>query len=227
MPLETADLLSILRLDLDDPEMPGNGDDSDCLWSDAELTRYLADAQEILCTKADVLFDQSTFTITTAAGGDGLYAWDESITKIRKGIVTGQRVLEVLSVSDIMRKFNVTDLGWTLTDWEESVGDPKYIVTDYEVGFVRLVPIPVQIETIKLHVYRLPTDSAVMEIPERYRRELLLYAKYKAFDKHDADVHNENNALKYKGLWEQSLTAIAKEEKRRNKGLQVVSYGGI
>ena len=227
MPLETADLLAILREDLDDPEMPGNGDDSDCLWSDSELTRYLAEAQEIVCSKADVLFDQTTFTITTAADGDGLYAWDPGITKIRKGIVTGQRVLDVLSVSEINRKFNVTDLGWTLTDWEESEGDPKYIVTDYEVGYVRLVPIPVQAETIKLHVYRLPTDSAVMEIPERYRRELLLFAKYKAYDKNDADVHNGNLALKYKGEWKQALNELTKEEKRRNKGAQVVAYGGL
>jgi hypothetical protein len=228
MPLDTATLLATLRRDLDDPEMPGAGDDSDSLWSDVELTDYLAEAQEIACTKADILFDQSTFTITTVADGDGLYAWDELITKIRKGIVTGQRVLTVMSVSDIARKFDVTDLGWTVTDWEDSVGDPQYIVTDYEVGYVRLVPIPVTAdEVIKLHVYRLPADNAVMEIPNKYRRELLLYAKYKAYDKHDADVHNETLAVKYKALWEQALIEMKHEEKRRNKGLQVVAYGGI
>lgn len=225
MPISTSDLIGYFRLDEDDPEMPGSGDDSDSLWSDAELTRYFAEAQNILCRKNDVLFDLS-FDITTEAG-TGLYALNQSITKVRRGVISGSRTLEALNMSELKRKFSVNDMGWDLGNWEDAEGDPQYIVTDYATGYVLLVPKPVQIEVIKLHAYRLPTNSAVMEVPDRWRMDLLLYAKYKAYDKNDSDTHNEKKALKYKGLWEQKLVELDHEEKRRNKSARVVAYGGL
>lgn len=231
MPLSTANLITTLRLDLEDPEMPGSGDDSDSLWSDAEFTAWLAEAQEKLCKKLDVLFDSSTFTIVTdGAQTDGLYALDDSVTKIRSARVAGSRSISVVSIDELERQFSTYDLGWYTEDWQDLTGEPKYLITDFASGYARLVPIPdadTAPETIALGVYRLPTDSNVMEIPNRYRRELLLFAKYKAYDKNDSDVHNEKLAMKYKGEWENALIELGFEEKRRNKNVMTTGYGGI
>ena len=229
MPLSTSDLIDILRLDLDDPEMPGGGDDSDCLWLDSELTRFLAGAQEIVCRKLDLLFDSSTYTITTdALQVDGLYDLDDDITKVRSARVAGARTLNVVSIAELERQYSTYDLGWYTENWEEVTGEPKYLVTDYAVGKARLVPIPDgDAEVIQLGVYRMPVDSTVMEVPNRYRREMLLYAKYKAYDKNDSDVHNEKLALKFKAEWEHALLELDREQKIRVKNKQTTSYGGI
>lgn len=231
MPLSTANLIAILRTDLDDPEMPGGGDDSDCLWLDAEFTQWLAEAQEKMCRKLDLLFDASSFSITTdAAQTDGLYDLSDDVVKIRSARVAGSRYLNVVSIDELQRQYSTYDLGWYTESWEEVTGEPKFLVTDVAVGKARLVPIPdadSAPEVITLQVYRMPTDSAVMEIPNRYRRELLLFAKYKAYDKNDSDVHNERLALKYKGEWEQILLELGLEEKRRNKNKMTTGYGGI
>jgi len=231
MPLSTTDLIAILRDDLDDPEMPGDGDDSDCLWLDTEFTRWLAEGQEKLCRKLDLLFDASSFSITTdAAITTGLYAISDDITKIRSARVAGSRNITVVSVDELKRQYSTYDLGWYTENWQEVEGEPQFLVTDVASGFVQLVPRPAtgsDGEVINLTVYRMPTDSAAMEVPNRYRRELLLFAKYKAYDKNDSDVHNEKLAMKYKGEWENTLIELALEEKRRNKNRMSTSYGGI
>jgi hypothetical protein len=225
MPLSVDDLVAIFRSDLSDPELPGSGDDSDSLWSDAEITDWLLEAQDELCERVDLLFDATSFSIKTVAG-NGLYAIDDEITKLRRGKVAGGRTLESVSVKELLRRYQPSSFELTVTDWEGVTGDPYYMVTDYELGMVKLVPEPVAIETIELHVYRLPTSSN-LEIPNKYRRSLLHKAKHFAYMKDDVDSQNLTKAGYHEDRWEQSVEKTDRMFKRLNRGPQVVAYGGL
>lgn len=225
MPTSIADLIGIFRSDLSDPELPGSGDDSDSLWSDAEITDWLLEAQEELCERVDLLFDATSFSIKTTIGGD-LYAIDDEITKVRRGKVAGGRKLEAVSVKELLRRYQPSDFELTVTDWESMTGDPYYMVTDYELGMVKLVPEPVAVETIQLHVYRLPT-SANLEIPNKHRRALLHKVKHLAYMKDDVDSQNLSKADFHEARWEAAIEKIDKQFKRLNRGPQVVAYAGL
>jgi hypothetical protein len=210
---------------MSDPELPGDGDDSDSLWLDSEIKDWLAEAQNELCERVDILFDATSYNIATVAG-NSLYALDDEITKIRRGKVAGGRTLEAVSVKELLRRYQPTSYELTITDWEGMVGEPKYIVTDYEVDTVKLVPEPVEIENIELHVYRLP-QSTNMEVPNKYRRDLLHRAKNLAYMKDDVDSQDLNKAAYHEDRWEGAILRIDRMFKRLNRGPQVVAYAGL
>jgi hypothetical protein len=225
MPLSAANLVATFRTDMSDPELPGSGDSSDSLWTDTEILDWLGEAQRELCERVDLLFDATTYELTTA-DGDDLYALDDNILKIRRGKVAGGRTLEAVSVEELLRRYQPTSFELTVTDWEGMQGEPDYIVMDYETGFVKLVPEPVGIEVIELHVYRLPIDDT-MEIPNKHRRELLHKVKHLALMKDDVDSQNLTKADYYEGKWEAAVNKIDKMFKREHRGPQVVAYGGL
>lgn len=225
MPLSADNLVAIFRSDMSDPELPGSGDDSDSLWLDSEIKDWLAEAQRELCERVDILFDAASYNITTVAA-TSLYAVDDEITKIRRGKVAGGRTLEVVSVKELLRRYQPTSYELNVVDWESMTGDPRYIVTDYEQDQVKLVPEPTQIETIELHVYRLPTGDS-MEIPNKYRRELLHRTKHFAYMKDDVDSQDLKKAAFYDDRWELAVNRIDRMFKRLNRGPQVVAYGGL
>lgn len=226
MPLDVTALTAIFRSDMSDPELPGSGDSSDSLWTNAEIADWLGEAQKELCERVDILFDATNYDVTTAAG-DPLYDLDDVIMKIRRGKIAGGRELESVSVKELSRRYQPTNFEVNTTDWEGMVGAPQYIVTDYEVGQIRLVPEPVEIELIELHVYRLPIDDAVMEIPNKYRRKLLHKAKHLAYMKDDVDSQDLKKAAFHDDRWEVAVEEVDRQFKRLNRGPQVVAYGGL
>lgn len=148
MPLSTANLIELFRSEMSDPELPGSGDDSDSLWFDSEITDWLGEAQNELCERVDLLFDRSSFKIDTVEEQD-LYAIDDQITKIRRGVGADGRKLEAISIKELERKYEPNDWDYANDDagilnheWESLIGLPKYIITDFAVGYARLVPIP-------------------------------------------------------------------------------------
>lgn len=232
MALDTDELIAHFRTEMSDPELPGDGDDSDSLWTDAEITEWISEAQKELCQRVDLLFDRSSFKIDTVEQQD-LYALDERITKIRRGIGANNRHLPAVSIAELERRYQDGSVSFDFGNWETAVGDPRYIVTDYATGYARLVPIPpndetqVATEEIKLDVYREPLDPTVLEIPNSHRKKLLHKVKAYAYRKDDVDTNDNGRASVWEGRWEAYVHDLDRQNKRRNRGAQVVKYGGI
>jgi hypothetical protein len=232
MALDTDDLIVLFRSEMSDPELPGDGDDSDSLWSDAEITEWIGEAQKELCQRVDLLFDRSSFKIDTVEQQD-LYALDERITKVRRGVGPNGRHLDAISIAELERRYQNGTITIDFGNWETAEGDPRYIVTDYAIGFARLVPIPpnvegeVATEEIKLDVYREPMDPTVLEIPNSHRKMLLYKVKAYAYRKDDIDTNDTGRSDVWDGRWEAALHDIDRRFKRKNRGAQVVQYGGI
>lgn len=218
MALDLEDLLARLRIDLSDPELPGAEDDpdnpdSDSLWSTADLIDGLDQAQKEYAEETLAFFDSTSYTPTVTAGNP-LVALDERIIDIRFGeLSTAQSRVVPRTMADIEREYGIT--------WTSQTGSPKYLVTDYAVGYGRLYPAPVEDDTLTLYVYRYPlTDLECihdsLEVrTDQHKRGLLLRAMELAYSNYDAESRDDNRASEYADRWQRFLDQ-AKSRIRKN-----------
>lgn len=235
MPIDVTYLVETLREDLVDPELPGGsgaGSDEDSLWSNTEFLRYLNEAQEEFCRRVDALPDASRFSSVVTAD-DPWVKVDERITKIRKGrLDTLKTNLIPITLKEIEEGVNANDYGsFTInTNWEERTGTPQYVITDLEHGKGRLVPIPTADDVISWSVYRMPkvslVDGGVLEIENKHRMGLLLYAKYKAYSKHDTETRQESKAEAFETKWDDFIGRADHETKKKRRRAQSMPIGG-
>lgn len=229
----TEELLARLRVDLDDPQLPGTGGtpDEDSLWSDAELFQYIDEAQKEFAQRTFALPDASTYTTAVTA----LNAWvllDENIVEIRDGfLTTASTFITPVTLEDINTLAGESDYGLVSTkQWRNDTGTPRHVITDWEAGKGRLYPTPVASDTIEWSVYRLPAtiedDSTDPEIESQYHYKLLTYAKMRAYMKQDAEVFDPNKARDYEMAWEQILAEADSRQKIKRRTVRNVKYGG-
>lgn len=231
-----AQLLAQLRLDLEDPELPGTGatPDSDSLWSNAELLHYIDEAQKVFAEKTWCLPDATNFTSKISVGQKWVER-DPLIVRIRSGwLQTAGREITPTNLVDIERGYSSNDYGLSSSNaWRTATGTPCKVVEDIDVGNSRLVPIPTAADTIEWAVYRLPLEvidstGASLEIDERYHYELLVWAKRLAFMKQDAETQDLTRQRAMEQDWEGRVIPEASTYFRlKYRKLGTTSYGGI
>lgn len=235
----TADELAVLfRFAVDD------NDPDDPLWSDTELNSYMDGSQKEFARRTDYFSDASTTDIVEIpfVADDVIKALDPRVTKIRyaKLLTNGTKVQPVTYADMDNRITNPSDYNspfefGSILDWEQSTGKPRYIVTDVEINAIQLAPIPVEADTLKLIVYRLPLcditdDQQVLEVVEEdYQRGLLFYMKYLAYMKNDIDTYDER--LQQTALSNhENFIEISKRQIRRlrfGSTIGTVRYAGL
>lgn len=234
MAIDLAYLIETLREDLGDPELPGEGStpDEDSLWSTAELTRYLNDAQDEFCQRINALPDSTRF-VSEVTADDPWVKVDERITLIRKGrLATLRTDLMPVTLKEIEQGVIANDYGkfTTNSDWEDRTGPPKYVITDLEAGKGRLVPIPVAGDAVSWSVYRMPNvsliEGGVLEIENKFRMGLMLKAKALAYGKHDTETRQESKAQTFEGKWEDFIDRSDHDHKRKRRRAQLMPTGG-
>ena len=234
MAIDLAYLLETLREDLGDPLLPGEGStpDEDSLWSTAELTRYLNEAQDEFCQRINALPDSTGF-VSAVTADDPWVKVDERVTMIRKGrLDTLKTDLIPVTLKEIEEGVGANDYGkfTTNSDWEDRVGPPKYVVTDLEAGKGRLVPTPVADDVISWSVYRMPKTSLVdggcFEIENKFRMGLMLKAKALAYGKHDTETRQESKAQGFESKWEDFIDRSDLDHKRKRRRAQSMPTGG-
>lgn len=236
MALETSDIIDLVRLELDDPELPGNGNDSDSLWSNTEIAHYLDEAQREFARETLCLSDFSNFASLTVTASNPWITIDDRIVEIRSAYLNSSgSKLVITTVNEIERgDIGHSDYGMrSLTNtWQSAVGNPQYLITDLEYGRGRLYPIPTVNDSIALSVYREPLEeiegpATDMEIPERFRRALIHKACALAFAKDDAETHNDAAINKRLMLWQKALDEALSFFRKKNRRAPITSYGGI
>lgn len=178
-------LLAQLRIDLDDTE-------EDYLWSDAELTLYINEAQKEAVRRSRLIIDQATPEICTieVTAGTSLYPLSKKII----------RVLGVKPSWDDgrpMRKAVTREKELHNPTWEMDESDtPCEYLLDYQSDHIMLAEKPLSDGTLNLRVYREPladmtASSDEPEIAERYHRKLLHWARHEAYLKPDSDTQDK------------------------------------
>lgn len=236
MAVETQDIFDLLRLLLDDKELPGSGDSSYSLWSNTELFHYIDQAQREFARDTLCLVDASNFNAVTVTQDDAWVDIDPSIVEFKRIYLgsTGDRV-EHLSLIDFEKgDMWHSDYGMNKlnSNWMQTSGTPSIAITDMDIDKLRLYPIPTQADTLNMIVYREPLEeiedaSTDLEIPDRFRRALVWGAAVYAYGRDDVETFNAQaaalNAARFQTAKDEALAFI----RRKTRRAPTTTYGGI
>lgn len=237
MSFTASQLKDQFRLDVDDAEEPGSGDDSDSLWKDSEIYAYMDRAQKEFARLTEIFLDSTTVAITrsTITADDPWATLDSRIIDIvRATLLSNNRKLIVKKVEEMDQGYLSDDYGTVATsNWESNTGEPRYMIPNLEPNKARLVPTPVEDDTLVMTVVRYPKDdvkkaSSVLEVTNtRYQYMLLDAMKWFAYEKQDADVFNLDISQRYQGKFFAQTAEVKNELRRRRRPGRGIVYGGL
>lgn len=219
-----TDLKDTFRIEVDD--LPkDDGDTSACLWSDADIYRYMNSAAAMVARRVRSL--TKNFSLTVTADEPMVKLPPDRILKIHRAyLTTARRDLDPLNLNDDTMR--VKDYGITLrsSHWEVSSGTPTSYVLDYRPGYLRLAPIPTSADTLTLFTTVLPmTLQEGMPVPFTDVEDLdlvLLWMRKLAYDKHDADTFDKQKASDYEAQFYDRVREREPEFRRQTREPGVV-----
>ena len=240
------ELLTQMRRDLDDPEVPGQGDDSLSLFGTEELVGYLNRAVDEACLRGRLLLDSDTPAVCriTLEAGKASYPLDSRVYRVHRArlvnhghvlVKTGRADLDHLYVYDEYDRPVYTHVA----DWEDQDGLPRYFLQDMGANGLRVVPRPTENEvpeTLALTVYRTQLEPLVAykamvqepEIHPLYHYPLLDWVYYLALSKQDADTYDPEKASRNYAAFEARFgprpSAEDLELERKGRPMRVRSH---
>lgn len=228
------ELITRLRRDLDDfggGEAVWELDDSQCLWSNEELTSYLNEAEQEFCRRKPIR-DSSTAAVCSLvfSAGSTSINLDPRILYIRRAKISGEDYP--------LSPTSLKDLDIDLPGWDDLDQDtPTHYLADAGSMTLRLVPAPSAEGTLSLVVDRMPLadmawasrDTVSPEIWSYDHLSLLSWARYLAYTKPDGETLNREQAAIHAAAFEamvgprlstktQGLVAAHADQPHRTRG---------
>lgn len=205
----TADaLITIFRREVDDLPAAGytgsDGSDGDCLWKDAELYTYMTEAADAVASDGLVLSKIVTLAFDAGAETIPLPASVLHINSAR--LVSTNQVLRELNTNEAAQ-LTTTDYGVVRHELFESSGTPKNYTRDYDKRALRLTPTPEAADSLELQctvtlAAPMACGAPIPFTAVKDQRLMLLYMKYLAYDKHDAETFDRNKSASYKAQFD-------------------------
>lgn len=226
--MKRPELLAAFRQDADDEANAH-------LWSDAELLRFLNDAQREACERAHLLRDASTAAVCQVAvvAGTAVYPLSALILRVERA----QLRLDALPLS----VSSTPEMDARAGNWQSWRGRPRWLVVDSDAGSStglsgRLCPTPTEADTLDLVVSRLPlapmnTDDDAPEIGARLHLGLVQWMLHLAYLKRDVETFNETKAALHETIFSQlfgeriDANAQRKQAERRTHTVQFREFG--
>lgn len=206
MPYTVDDLIRQFRSDVyDRPDVDGEGNPRDTLWSHEDVMHYLRTA--LSQWAKDTLAVRYNVTLDVAPGKARYYAGREVIEIARAALVLGSdpaarpRPLAQFNLGDACYADDYGMVYLTTYDIENRQGVPRAITRDYDPTYLRLFPIPTEAGFLHLNlVVYPPLADCGMPLPSDNMQDihlLLLYMKHLAYAKQDADVQDLSRSAEY------------------------------
>lgn len=198
----TDDLAKIFRSEVDDPiALTVAPLDADRLWKDADVYQYMTEAGDAVARFVDGIYKILQLPLTA---GVQLVPLPKHVLHVREArLVTAQLRLKPLNINEAANMagddygIRVQNQFWTMT------GVPRYFVRDYDRRGILLAPIPTSADTIEMQctgTLGAPLQAGMMlpfaEAPDL--RLMLLYMKYLAYRKHDAETYDRELSDSFK-----------------------------
>lgn len=198
---------------------------ADALWSDSEIYEYLNEAAETLASETQGVF--SEFTLPVEA--------DEPFVRLPANRVLDIELAKLVTAKTVLRERNIqrraayNDYGIRSTfNWEDSTGTPREFTLGMRPGYLRLIPIPTEADSLYINATVMPPEvypGAPLPYQERKDRRLLLhYMKFLAYGKHDADAFNPELRDEFYGYFVEGAKARKSELNRRRRTPGVVRF---
>ena len=206
------------------------------LWSSAEVWRYMDDAYTMFVRLTGGVSDVMTFDITA---GEAVTEVSPKIMRYTEATLdsTG-RPLTIINPQDKSRTFT-SDYGQARILFNtKAPGDVRAMVIG---GFrnrsrseVTWIQLPEKDDTATVEVFRLPLEPITAvggqefeDIGEEHHIHLLMWMKYHAYGKQDAETFDRGKRDGYKKDFEQYCALAKAEADRHRHKNRVVSYGGL
>lgn len=215
--MQLQQLITLFRQEAFDTAQP-------YLWSDAELTSYANEAQEMYCRQTAAIRDASSSAAQLAVTANSQWApLDDRVLKIRwaRSALTNKLLL-VKDVADLPE-----------TDRPPVVYAPRFIYMGVEDGKVMFDSIPAVNDTIMLMVERMPMfalqfSADELEITPSHQSMLTHWMMFRAFGKPDSDAYNPARSANERQLFFDTCQfARVDQERLIHTNRRVVSYGGL
>lgn len=197
-------------------------------WSNEELTLFIDQAlKQVYRRIHPVELYEPEFDIGVVAGTH-TYDLDTRILRVE-----GAK-LQVLKKD--LRPIDHQDLWRRYSDWESETGQPEGYLVDYDVGRIRLWPIPVAIDTLQLFVTRLPlkklswkAPDMQVELREEWLYPMLFYAAHLAYLKDETSTYDPNKSNSFLVRFEQEFphTSANSDVMKARTTRRTIKYGGI
>lgn len=207
------------------------------LWADSEVYAFMDDAQKMFCRLGGGIADAvSPITSLPAPAGQEYVEFSPLILKIREAHRADGRDLDILNFEDIQfgNTGLVSDYGWQPrhADFSSKTGELRAVVTGMDATHLRLLDAPAADDTVSLIVYRLPLneiggEDVALEIGEQHHRHLLLWMKYLAHQKQDAETLDQARATSFQQQFYAYCAAARAEREKLEHKYRTVAYGGI
>lgn len=226
--MNSTDLFSAFRSDMRDEVAP-------YFWSDSDLARYANAAQIQFCKLEGGIADStSAATQVAVTAGEKFSALSPSILKVRYARCQSDgRDLEVLNLEDVQQMYaQPSDYGACASPMMmNSVGPLRGMVLGMELNKARWVSIPDANDVVLLTINRKPLTAITgtgitLEIEEDHHEYLLLWMKYMALLKQDAETFDKARAETYKAQFEDYCRQAKGDRERREHKFRTVVYGG-
>lgn len=183
-------LVAILRLELDDTQIP-------YLWSDVELLAYANEAEKEAVMRALLITDRTTSSDSGTAGicsipiseGTGNYRLSSLVIQILRCDQIG-----TAGTYGPLGEYSRDEADELFYGWEQSTGAPEAFISEANNEFQIIPGISSVNGTARLVVNRFPlvdfTLDTEPEINIVYQRKMLNWAKKLAYLKNDSDTLN-------------------------------------
>jgi hypothetical protein len=226
--MKSEELYDAFRADVVDEE-------KDYLWSDDEVWRYMNDAYRMFVRLIGGISDVSSdLTLVDVVEGEATAEVSSLILKFRSAeLVSTGRDVKIINHTDLPLN-DTDDYGTTrLYLRDRTAGPVVAMVIGEERNLVRWVRVPQVADQVQLTVYRLPLiqlngeGKTPSEIGEEHHESLLLWMKYRAYSKQDAETFDRGRRDSNKKEFEDYCEFAKNEMERYKSKVRTVAYGGL
>ena len=241
MPYTVDDLIRQFRSDVyDRPDVDGEGNPRDTLWSHEDVMHYLRTA--LSQWAKDTLAVRYNVTLDVAPGKARYYAGREIIEIARAALVLGSypaarpRPLAQFNLGDACYADDYGMVYLTTYDIENRQGVPRAITRDYDPTYLRLFPIPTEAGFLHLNLVVYPplaecgmplpsSSTAIRRTPPASRRTVIWVAPAsRALSTSSRTAEAGRSTTSPAAIWLMSSSGRSRMG-RRGAGARAVSEG--
>ena len=162
----------------------------DGFWTDSMLLGYMSEGQDRFCEDTGYFVDPTAYSFPTVV--------DVQSYAISPRII---RVMDVYDAGRALRRYEEQSKdSWQdppLIQYQPNNQQLRGFQTDFAPGYVTLWPVPVDVRTLTMRVWRYPLKplceqglNTGVEIPIQFARGIIEYAAYKAYSHHDQELQD-------------------------------------
>lgn len=206
------------------------------LWSDAQLVRYLDDAQNKMARRTECILDGETPKVAeiVLVEGEHTYKLDSRIIRVIRAKMGGDDE-RALKETSMFSEFDASEDKRSALPLKQATPDRvTYWSMDVGTDKVRFYATPNADENealVQLYVSRLPLNPLVSTEPDRvpevpldYHLDLVEWAAFRALRNHDVDGENIQKANIHRAAFDRAVQEL--KQQCRHKYAPPARFGG-